>query len=226
MADNLADSEVKKDINIQEVVAKIPTSKFLSSRPEEGQRFCLTSYGVPQEVTNGLYCIFKVIGTYATEADAEKRAKIELDRPQCRVIKISPTGEWISVVDPLMIQSFKYDKYHDGQIKNVIASMNNRIDNKEKEDEKELQEAMTKLKMEESNNVKDTLHDYMILVRRLNDLPHNINYQRGVVNEAVKEIRKLEDLEPKLKALIASMEQLHPDYKDKLEAYIENLKKT
>jgi hypothetical protein len=216
-----------EQINVQDVVNKVPTSSFLASAPEPGQNVVLLTYGVPRQVTDGLYCIVKVIGTYANEQDAEKRCKVEMEKEHCKVTKIAPVGQWVRIVDPLAMKSFQYDKFHKGDIKHVVSSMNAAIEKKNKDDEQEIDEAVRKLRIEEAKTKanEDSMDNYMILVNRLEGLPATIAFQQGTADAAAKEIVRLTALEPELKKKIAAMEERNPGYKEGLKEYIEAIKK-
>jgi hypothetical protein len=192
---------------------------FLASRVIPGQEITLWTYAIPSERDDkGTVALIKVIGTFHSEEEAEARAKEELSKSHCKVIRIEPAGEWRRLRDPRVARRSEYDQFHNGEIKRALTSMNMDLAKQEKEDELEMREHEKQVRAEAEQDDSDTLDHFLILGVKIESMPGLVASYRAEITRLVKEIGRLQELEPKEKAEYAALAARHPDYPERAAA--------
>jgi hypothetical protein len=192
---------------------------FLASRTIPGQEITLWTYAIPTERdASGTVALIKVIGTFHSEEEAEARAKEELSKSHCKVIRIEPAGEWRRLRDPRVARRSEYDQFNNGEIKRALTSMNLDLEKQEKEDEREMREHEKEVRAEAKQDDSDTLDHFLILGVKIESMPGLIAGYRAEITRLVKEIARLQELEPKQKAEYAALVEKHPDYPERAAA--------
>ncbi len=216
MAKNTSSSKADANTptkNTEEIIEKGWTTDFLSSTPIGG-KFVLWTTAVPRERTpNGTVCAIKIIGVHDSEAELEKRGKKELSSASCKIIRINPTGTWQPVRDPRVMRRDEYEHYDGkGEIKKIVTSMNVDIHNKEREDEKEMQDEMNKVIKDSKEDNPESLDNFMILTVKIAQLPGLVERYQAEIAKMTKEIVRLQELKPKYDQQYAEIVAKYPEY--------------
>jgi hypothetical protein len=201
---------------------------FLKSPHVHMQEWVLYTYAIPDTTDkdgnilarepDGTVALIKVIGCFHEEAEAEKRAKIEMSKTHCKLVRIERSGEWQRLMDPRLKRRDEYDHFdfEKGVIKRLVTNMNAGLNQKEKEEEREMSEDMKKVVKESKEDDSESLEHFAILCQKIYAHPGLVlNHQEQLAYHNAQLLRLAEVL-PKHEAEYAEMLKKHPTYPEEL----------